>query len=158
MSFMNRSMLSPTLAWSGVTTRLVAARASAAVRSLVIMAGFLRGQEKDAVLQFIGRQDAVSDRDRAPRFAVPQHQGRRDLGLQAHARALPALDRVVREMTRRAAVGGNRSHRELPAIGNRLDDRAHHLAGPAGLGEEVEQRSEEHTFELHSLMRMSYSG
>src|SRR3546814_5889531 len=95
------------------------------------MAGFLRGQEKDAVLQFIGRQDAVSDRDRAPRFAVPQHQGRRDLGLQAHARALPALDRVVREMTRRAAVGGNRSHREL--------------------------RSEEHTSELQSLMRISYA-
>src|SRR3546814_2200236 len=115
MSFMNRSMLSPTLAWSGVTTRLVAARASAAVRSLVIMAGFLRGQEKDAVMQFIGRQDAVSDRDRAPRFAVPPHQGRRDLGLQAHARALPARDRVVRDMTRRATVGGTRPHCELPA-------------------------------------------
>src|SRR3546814_13816104 len=37
------------------------------------------------------------------------------------------------------SVGGNRSHRELPAIANRLDDQALHLAGPAGLGEEVEQ-------------------
>src|SRR3546814_4113727 len=61
MSFMNRSMLSPTLAWSGVTTRLVAARASAVVRSLVIMAGFLRGQEKDAVLQFIRSEEHTSE-------------------------------------------------------------------------------------------------
>ena len=41
ISFMKRSMLSPTFAWRGVATRLVAASVSAAVRSLEIMAGFL---------------------------------------------------------------------------------------------------------------------
>src|SRR3546814_12872795 len=67
MSSMNRSMLSPTFAESGDRAMLAAAMVSAALRMLVIMSGFLRGEEVDAVLQFVCRQHAVSDRDRAPR-------------------------------------------------------------------------------------------
>src|SRR3546814_13277629 len=66
MSSMNRSMLSPTFAESGDRAMLAAAMVSAALRMLVIMSGFLRGEEVDAVLQFVGRKHAVSERDRAP--------------------------------------------------------------------------------------------
>src|SRR3546814_5011563 len=74
MSSMNRSMLSPTFAESGDRAMLAAAMVSAALRMLVIMSGFLRGEEVDAVLQFVGRKHAVSDRDRAPGHTVPQYR------------------------------------------------------------------------------------
>src|SRR3546814_1817889 len=88
MSSMNRSMLSPTFAESGDRAMLAAAMVSAALRMLVIMSGFLRGEEVDAVLQFVGRKHAVSDRDRAPGHAVPQYRS------EEHTSELQSLMRI----------------------------------------------------------------
>src|SRR3546814_20020887 len=95
MSSMKRSMLSPTFAATGDATMLAAAMVSAALRMLVIMSGFLRGEEVDAVLQLVDREHDVYDRDRAPGNAVPQHQRRGDAGLEPPARPLAHFDLVV---------------------------------------------------------------
>src|SRR3546814_2546169 len=116
---------------------------------LVIMSGFLRGEEVDAVLQFVGRKHAVSDRDRAPGHAVPQYERRGNAGLEPHARPLAAFDLVVGEVPGRSAIGRDRPDSDMPAVRHRAHDRAHHFAGAA--------RSEEHTSELQSLMRISYA-
>src|SRR3546814_11376284 len=42
---------------------------------------------------------------------VPQHNRRRDLGLEPHAGALVGLDGVARKMPRGSAVGRDRAHR-----------------------------------------------
>src|SRR3546814_8102537 len=53
-------------------------------------------------------------------------------------------------------LGERREHHGVVALGARLAPQR--LAGGAGLGHRFHQRSEEHTSELQSLMRISYAG
>src|SRR3546814_10089702 len=68
----------------------------------------------------------------------------------------------------RSALPGDRRHRRLPPLPHPADDRAHGLAAAgwrpggveqrdAGLSGTAAWRSEEHTSELQSLMRISYA-
>src|SRR3546814_11002630 len=134
MSSMNRSMLSPTFAESGDRAMLAAAMVSAALRMLVIMSGFLRGEEVDAVLQFVGRKHAVSDRDRAPGHAVPQYERRGNAGLEPHARPLAAFDLVVGEVPGRSAIGRDSRDSDMTAVRHRAPERAHTSPGPPSRG------------------------
>ena len=103
------------------------------------MASFLGGEEVDAILQFVGGHHAVADRDRAVRGGVPQDDGRRDLGLEAHPLALVGLDAVSRKIVRRPAIGRDRAHGDGPGTCDRTDDRRHDRAGTAIGGKEIEQ-------------------
>ena len=96
----------PIAPWTSAETLLrgmVAARSAASSTVfgrfiLVVTSGFLRCEEVDAVLKLVGGHHAVADRNRAALGGVPQHNRRRDLGLEPHTAALVGLDCVIWEM------------------------------------------------------------
>jgi hypothetical protein len=106
---------------------------------LVVMSGFRRSEEIDAVLKLVGGHHAVADRYRLALGGIPQHDGGGNLGLEPHAAPLVGLDRVGREVPGGAAIGRDRAHRDMPGRGNALHDRRHYLTSAAALGEKIEK-------------------
>src|SRR3546814_18318176 len=87
-SFRNESIELPTWADALVRGRVAARIAATARFILVVTSGFLRCEEVNAVLKLVGAHHAVADRDGLTLGGIPEHDRRRDLGLEPHAAAL----------------------------------------------------------------------
>src|SRR3546814_8847515 len=98
----------------------------------------------DLIHDLVGAQNAVADRNRSLGQRVEEHQRRRLVAADPHARALACVDDISRKLAARTAVHRDGHHGNVVAIGDRAEDRR-------------KDRSEEHTSELQSLMRNSYA-
>src|SRR3546814_3996058 len=79
-------------------------------------------------------------------------QGRFDSGYRLAGRNRRRPDRQ-----RQRRLGGERADQDLAAVQDRLPHRYRRLARRKRQGDRLDQRSEEHTSELQSLMRISYA-